>query len=109
MSASPLGQAPRQLDPMVDIALTTAGKVLSQNDPGAVKTTDLIRRIIVAPPPPWDFGSKPSAKIARVSDLNPTLEKVAVLRENPVAMPLAAIALLAASFFLGRVTAGKSP
>lgn len=98
-----LGQV-RKLDPVVDIALTTAGRILSESDPRSVQTTDLIRRIIVAPPLPWSTGES-SKKIARVSDLNPILEKVAVLRENPVAVPLAAIALLIGSFFLGRVTA----
>jgi len=101
----------QRLDPLVDIGLTTAGQILSQNDKGAPETMALIRRIIVAPPPPWSgwFGN-PGAKkpaFSKLSDLNGTLSAVAYARENPWTIPLAALGTLAAVFFIGRATAPK--
>lgn len=102
-----LGQSPRELDPYVDIGLNAAGQVLAQNDPGAPETMRLIRRIIVAPPPPWSGWFTPSKgpAISRVSDLNPTLEKVAYIREHPVLVPAAIGLALAGVFALGRASA----
>lgn len=109
-TALALGQDERRLDPVVDIALTTAGRILSQNDPAAVQTSALIRRIIVAPPPPWSGwfgGAKEKKSVAKVSDLNPALEKVATAREQPWLLPLTVLGALAGTFLLGRVTAGR--
>jgi hypothetical protein len=95
---------------MVDIALTTAGQILSQNDPGALETVGLVRRIMVAPPPFWAGAVSAAVKgkgkgIAKVSDVNPYLKVGAVLAENQTATVLGVLAIPVIAFLLGRATA----
>lgn len=99
-----MGQAQR-LDPVVDLSLTSAGQILSRNDPGAPRTMNLIKRIIVAGPilP----GAQSPSSIRKVSDLNPTLEKIVFARENPLVIGAGILGILGLTFALGRMTARK--
>jgi len=94
----------RTIDPGIYFALRTAGEVLrSQGDPGAPQTAELIRRNIEAPGFPSIFG-KPKGKVARVSDLNSTLETVALAREHPYSTIATIIGVPVLAFLLGRAT-----
>jgi len=102
---SSLGQVPKTIDPQIYLELRAAGEALRlQGDPGAPTTVELIRRNIEAPGFPTLTPGTPSSTTGRISDLNSTLQTIAIIRENPYPTIAAVIAVPLIAYLLGRAS-----
>lgn len=92
------------IDPKVYNELQIAGNALKlQGDPNALQTVELIKRNIEAPGFPFG-GSPANPTSGNISDLNPSLQTIAVIRENPYPVMAAVIAIPLLAFLLGRAS-----
>lgn len=100
-----LGQVAKTIDPQIYLALKAAGEALRlQGDPGAPYTAELIKRNIEAPGFPTLTPGTPSSTTGRISDLNSSLQTLAIIRENPYPSIAAIVAIPVIAFLLGRAS-----
>jgi hypothetical protein len=72
-----------KLDPRLEIALATLAAALKPTDPGADRSIQTIRDIIVAPGTKSDPKPGEPQRTAKLSDLQPTLETLRDARYSP--------------------------
>lgn len=103
-------QPGQQIDPLIEAGLNTAGNLLSQGDPGALETVDLIKAHMIAPPLFNGVLSKvvpSSGGVQHISQINGLLKMALWFRQNSWLALAGLIAIPVGIFALGRAS-GKA-